>query len=144
MGAMETTERPLTLVSLTESAATKIRDLMAEEAEGEAAVLRHEHRCLDARLARGPRDRLPVIPRARGDDAGTPFRLGQRRQLVGGAPDLERARALKILGLQRDLAPGYPRERLGAVHRRHAHDALEPRSRLFDVAQARSGLSRQP
>ena len=37
---METVERPLTLVSLTESAATKIKDLMAEEPEGEAAVLR--------------------------------------------------------------------------------------------------------
>jgi iron-sulfur cluster assembly accessory protein len=37
---MELTERPLTLVSLTEGAAAKIRDLMAEEPEGEAAVLR--------------------------------------------------------------------------------------------------------
>ena len=37
---METVERPLTLVSLTESAAAKIKDLMAEEAEGEATVLR--------------------------------------------------------------------------------------------------------
>jgi iron-sulfur cluster assembly protein len=37
---MEITERPLTLVSLTESAAAKIRDLMAEEPEGEASVLR--------------------------------------------------------------------------------------------------------
>jgi iron-sulfur cluster assembly protein len=39
MGAMATVERP-TLVSLTPSAATKIRDLMAEEPAGEAAVLR--------------------------------------------------------------------------------------------------------
>jgi iron-sulfur cluster assembly protein len=37
---VEITERPLTLVSLTESAAAKIKDLMAEESEGEAAVLR--------------------------------------------------------------------------------------------------------
>ena len=37
---MATAEQPLTIVSLTESAATKIRDLMAEEPEGEAAVLR--------------------------------------------------------------------------------------------------------
>ena len=37
---METVERPLTLVSLTESAAAKIKDLMAEEPEGEATVLR--------------------------------------------------------------------------------------------------------
>jgi iron-sulfur cluster assembly accessory protein len=40
MRVMETVERPLTLVSLTESAAAKIKDLMAEEPEGEAAVLR--------------------------------------------------------------------------------------------------------
>ena len=40
MRPMATTEQPLTLVSLTESAAAKIRDLMAEEPEGEAAVLR--------------------------------------------------------------------------------------------------------
>ena len=37
---MATAEQPLTIVSLTESAATKIRDLMAEEPAGEAAVLR--------------------------------------------------------------------------------------------------------
>ena len=37
---MATAEQPLTIVSLTESAATKIRDLMSEEPEGEAAVLR--------------------------------------------------------------------------------------------------------
>jgi iron-sulfur cluster assembly accessory protein len=37
---MELTERPITLVSLTERAASKVRDLMAEEPEGEASVLR--------------------------------------------------------------------------------------------------------
>jgi iron-sulfur cluster assembly protein len=37
---MELTERPITLVSLTERAASKITDLMAEEPEGEASVLR--------------------------------------------------------------------------------------------------------
>lgn len=37
---MELTERPVTLVSLTERAASKIAELMAEEPEGEAAVLR--------------------------------------------------------------------------------------------------------
>src|SRR5690349_24122387 len=40
MRPMATTEQPVQLVALTESAATKIRDLMAEEPEGEAAVLR--------------------------------------------------------------------------------------------------------
>jgi iron-sulfur cluster assembly protein len=37
---MEITERPATLISLTESAAMKIKQLMADEPEGDAAVLR--------------------------------------------------------------------------------------------------------
>jgi iron-sulfur cluster assembly protein len=37
---MELTERPITLVSLTERAASKITELMAEEPAGEAEVLR--------------------------------------------------------------------------------------------------------
>jgi iron-sulfur cluster assembly protein len=37
---VEITERPITLVSLTERAATKVKDLMAEEPAGEAEVLR--------------------------------------------------------------------------------------------------------
>ena len=37
---MELTERPITLVSLTERAAAKITELMAEEPAGEAGVLR--------------------------------------------------------------------------------------------------------
>jgi iron-sulfur cluster assembly protein len=37
---MELTERPIVLVSITEQAASKIKNLMAEEAEGEASVLR--------------------------------------------------------------------------------------------------------
>ena len=40
MGRMEITERPVTLVSLTESAAAKIKQLQADEPEGEAGVLR--------------------------------------------------------------------------------------------------------
>ena len=37
---MEIVERPTTLVSLTERAATKIKELMAEEPEGDVGVLR--------------------------------------------------------------------------------------------------------
>ncbi|MDX6415288.1 MAG: hypothetical protein QOG06_2277 [Gaiellaceae bacterium] len=40
MTQMATTEHELSIVALTESAAAKIRDLMAEEPEGEATVLR--------------------------------------------------------------------------------------------------------
>ena len=42
----------------------------------------------------------------------------------------------QVLGLQRDLAADALRERLRAVDRRHARDALEPRSRLLDLAKA--------
>ena len=37
---MELTERPVTIVSLTERAASKVKELMAEEPDGEADVLR--------------------------------------------------------------------------------------------------------
>ena len=37
---MEITERPVTIVSLTDRAAAKVRDLMSEEPAGEAEVLR--------------------------------------------------------------------------------------------------------
>jgi iron-sulfur cluster assembly accessory protein len=37
---VEITEQPVTVVSLTEAAAVKIKELMAEEPEGDAAVLR--------------------------------------------------------------------------------------------------------
>ncbi len=40
MFAMEIVERQATLLSLTDAAATKIKDLMAEEPEGETSVLR--------------------------------------------------------------------------------------------------------
>ena len=40
MHAMATVEDPITLVGLTERAAAKIRELLAEEPEGEASVLR--------------------------------------------------------------------------------------------------------
>jgi iron-sulfur cluster assembly protein len=42
---MELTERPITLVSLTERAASKITELMAEEPDGEASVLRVAVQC---------------------------------------------------------------------------------------------------
>src|SRR3989440_9886123 len=40
MRSMATTEHEVSIVSLTSGAAAKIKDLMAEEPEGEAAVLR--------------------------------------------------------------------------------------------------------
>ena len=67
-------------------------------------VLRHEDRRRGAGLACRPRDRLAVVACARGDDAGAPLLLAERRDRVVGAADLERARALQVLRLEEDLA----------------------------------------
>ena len=40
MGSVATTEQPLTIVSLSERAASKVRELMSDEPAGEAEVLR--------------------------------------------------------------------------------------------------------
>ena len=59
----------------------------------------------------------------------------ERRELVDGAADLERARALQVLGLQPDPAAGQLRERLRAVDRRDARAAGEPFPRRLDVSE---------
>ena len=83
-------------------------------------VLRDEDRRRCAELAGGPRDRLAVIPRAGGNDALPTLGVGQRRELVDGPADLERARPLEVLRLQLHVAAAALRERLGAVDRRDA------------------------
>ena len=65
------------------------------------------------------------------------LRLAERRDGVVGPADLERARPLEVLGLQEDLAPGEPRERLGRVERRLARDACEAVARSLDVSDRR-------
>ena len=107
-------------------------------------VLRHEDRRLDAGLARGPGDRLAVIAGAGRDDAGAALAPRERRDLVDGAADLERAGALQVLGLERDVAPDELRERLGAVDRGDARDPVEPRPCLLDLSLRRCRLHLQP
>ena len=99
-------------------------------------VLRHEHARARADLARRPRDRLSVVACARGDDSGSAFLLAQQRDAVVRAADLERARALQVLGLEMDLAADEPRQRLGTVDRRDARDAFEARARRFDLGKS--------
>jgi hypothetical protein len=104
----------------------------------------HEDRRLDAGLAGRPGDRLPVVTRARGDDAGFPLRRGEDFHLVGGAADLERAGALERLCLQVHLTPGHPAEGLGDVERRHAHAlARDALAGGFDVSECRCRIRRQ-
>jgi hypothetical protein len=67
-------------------------------------VLRHVDARVHAGLARRPPDRLPVVAGACGDDTGGTLGIRQRRKLVNGTADLERSGALKVLGLEPDLA----------------------------------------
>ena len=76
--------------------------------------------------ARGPGDRLAVVPGARRDDAAAALLRRQLRDRVVRAADLERARALQVLGLEQDRATGETRQGLRRVHGRHARDAVQP------------------
>jgi hypothetical protein len=98
-------------------------------------VLRHEDRRPDARLARRPGDRLPVVPGARRGDARLALGGSEGRDRVVRAADLERARPLEILRLERDRAAGEARERLRGIQRCLARDAREPLARGLDVSE---------
>ena len=63
-------------------------------------VVRHEDAREHAGLARRPGNRLAVVARARGDDAGGVLLRAQKRDLVDRAADLESAGALEVLGLR--------------------------------------------
>ena len=52
---------------------------------------------------RRPRDGLPVVPGARGHDSLPSLRVAQLHDRVVGAADLERARQLEVLGLERHV-----------------------------------------
>jgi hypothetical protein len=98
-------------------------------------VLRDEDRGVQAGLARGPGDRLRVVPRARGHDAGLPLGLAEHGELVDGAADLERAGALEILRLEVHLASDEAGEGLGPNHRRQSGDTGEPLAGLIDLSE---------
>ena len=79
--------------------------------------------------------------------ATTPARrsvVAERRDRVVRAADLERARPLEVLGLEEDLAPGEPRERLRRIERRLARDAGEPLACGLDVSDRRRHRARTP
>ena len=106
-------------------------------------VLRHEDRRLDPGIARRPRDCLAVVARARRNDARALLALREGRDLADRPANLERARALEVLGLQADVAAGQLRECLRAVDRGDARDPVEPPARLLDLAQRRCRVNRQ-
>ena len=100
-------------------------------------VLRHEDRRVGPLLAGRVRDGLAVVPGARRDDAGGPLLVGQHRDLVDRATDLERACPLEVLRLQQDLPAAQPRERLRAEERRDTRVVADPLARILDVSECR-------
>src|SRR6185436_9055323 len=95
--------------------------------------LRDEDRRGDARLARGPGDGLAVVPGARREDAAAALLRRQLRDRVVRAADLERARALQVLGLEQNRASRETRQGFRGVHGRHARDAVQAFLRGADV-----------
>ena len=85
----------------------------------------------------GPRDGLPVVPGARGHDSLPALLVTQLHDRVVGAADLERARQLEVLGLERHLAPGQPADRPGREDGRHPRHARQPLARGLEVGEAR-------
>ena len=81
-----------------------------------------------------------MIAGAGRDDAGGALLRRERRELVDGAADLERARPLKVLRLEAYLAPRAAREGLRQVDRGLFRDSLKTPPRLLDVSECRCDL----
>ena len=94
-------------------------------------------RAAGAELARRPGDRLAVVAGTRGDHARRALLGLEARELDVGAADLERARALQVLGLEQHRPAREPRERLRGVDRRDARDSVEPLARASRSQEVR-------
>ncbi len=101
-------------------------------------VLGHEDGRRDPGLARRPRDRLPVVSRAGRDDSPAPLLVGERRDLRHRAADLERARALEVLGLEEHRTARERADRLGRVHGRDPREAGDQPACSLDVSERRA------
>jgi hypothetical protein len=97
----------------------------------------HEDRRAGAAQPRGERQRLGVVARRGGADALQRPALCERRDGVEGAAELERARALQTLGLQRDTGAELRVERPRADDRRAVRDAVEAGGCAADVGDRR-------
>ena len=77
----------------------------------------------------------PWLPALAATTPARAARVVEARELVVRAAHLERARALEVLRLEPHLPARELRERLRAVDRRDARDAVEPLARALDVSQ---------
>jgi hypothetical protein len=94
----------------------------------------------ESELARRQGDTLRVIPGRRGDDAAGTLGLGQLRDLVIGAANLEREDRLQVLALEQHRAAAAPRQARRRLQWRLDRDIVDARGQDFlDVALQHDG-----
>ena len=79
----------------------------------------------------------PWLPALAATTPAARWLVVEQRELVRRAADLERPRALQVLGLEPDLTAGARRERVGAVDGRRADAAVDAGARSLDLLQRR-------
>ena len=93
----------------------------------------------DAEHGGGGRHALRMVPRGKGDDTTAAVLRAQRRQLVVGAAELERARALQRFRLEQDPAAEALVESGGFKERRLDDQAGKPARGGMDIGNAGKG-----
>ena len=104
-------------------------------------VRRHAERRAHAGALRRERDRLRMVARAGGHDAGRPLVIGEVRHRVRGAADLERAGHLEVLGLQEDGGARDLGELVRAEGRRLERVPGDRARRALDVVGGDTGIA---
>ena len=108
---------------------------------GERRLDRHEHLARHATRPRRIGERPGVVACAAGHDTALAA-LCQRCQLVQRAAQLERARALQILGLQQHPRAAALRQRLGLQHRSTTRHRVHRGTRACDIGCVNDALRR--
>ena len=103
---------------------------------GQRRVVGHEDLARHAAGAGGGGEALGVVAGRRGDHAGGAAAVAEGGELGRRAAQLERARALQVLGLERDHAAGALGDRPRREHRGAAGDRVDRGARRRDVGGA--------
>ena len=104
--------------------------------------LRHDDDRAQTELARGKRHALRVVAGARGDDAAGALLLGEMRDLVVGAAQLEAEDRLQILALEQHGVAETARESRRRIERRFARHVVDAAGQ--DVVERRGERRIQP
>ena len=111
---------------------------------GSRRVVRHDDHRRHAEQRGRKRDRLGVIARGEGDDAGAPLALVEAGQRVEGAAELEGAHALEVFALEEELRAELGVGGARGQHRRAMSVAGDARGRRGDVVVGRQGERHAP